>query len=109
MSEKMPRPSLQQVEESPETEQYKERLSADYQNIRNEAIKIIDQKMLLIKDELGSNAPEIDSYEAAKEKLMDDQYILSVAKINNWEKIREQDGDDEGVIRGLVTTGLSQH
>lgn len=96
-----------------ETQDFKEQPSSDYQNIRNEAMAMIDQKIMLMKDELGPNALEIAAYETAKDKLNDDQYIINLAKVNNWQKSREQAEDpeeeDKKLARGLVTSVLNLH
>lgn len=104
--------NLQPVQESPETDKFKEQLSDDYQEIRAEALAIIDEKLVLMKEKLSANAPEVAAYEAAKEKLNNDQFILSAAKINNWEKLRDQAEDvaeaDKRLAQGLARSALSQ-
>ncbi|HRY52430.1 MAG TPA: hypothetical protein P5089_01090 [Candidatus Portnoybacteria bacterium] len=86
------------------------KLSVDYQNIRNEAIAMMDVKMAIIKDELGAGSPEIAAYEAAKQKLGDNQFVSNLAKVNNWGKIREASDDieeaDKRLAKGLINAAL---
>ena len=107
--EGMPRTTIQSVE----TEKYQEKLSSDYQNIRDEALKIIDLKIAIIKDELGPNAPEIARYEAAKDKIANDQYIIGLANVNNWQKLRDDaedlDEKDKSLAQGIVDSALNLH
>lgn len=101
------------VSEKTENSVEEEPLSSDYQNIRNEALAIIDMKLDVIKEKLGANAPELAAYKAAQEKLSDNKYIINQAKVNNWEKIRGQVGDPEEIDRklaqGLVASASSLH
>jgi hypothetical protein len=111
--EKMSSNRAQSAEETQETEEFNERLSSDYQNIRNDAVALIDQRILLMKDELGPDAPEIAKYEAAKEKLRDDQYVLNAARANNWQHSREWSSDieeeDKKLANGLMLSVLALH
>ncbi len=88
----------------------KERLPFDYKNIRDEAVGMLDQKILSMKA-IRQNAPEISQYEAAKKRLGDDSYINRIAKINNWEKLRTRTEDlektDENLAKGLMMSSLS--
>ncbi len=86
------------IENSPETREYKERLSSDYERIRDIAFGIIDGKTTDSED--------------LKEKLTD-EYVLRFAKINGWQAIRDNSEDlevtDKKLAEGLARAVLSLH
>jgi hypothetical protein len=95
---------------SVESGEFKERLSADYQNIRDTALTMLDHKIDLAKAVLGPNNSELARIEAAK-ALLDDQYVINKARDNNWEQFRglTEDGDetDKKLAEGLVESVLN--
>jgi hypothetical protein len=96
-------PAVGEAEDNKEKEV---KLSVDYQNIRNEALALIDIKI----SDMGSGASEVARYEAAKERLKDNHFVASQAKVNNWEKIREKSDDfeeaDKKLAKGLIFSAL---
>jgi hypothetical protein len=111
--EKMEKTNIKPSIETPETETFKKKLSLDYQNIRKEALAMLEQKIILMKDELGADTLEMVKYEAAKEKINDDQWILDSAEYNSWELHRTQTKDleeeDKVLARKLAESALDLH
>jgi hypothetical protein len=83
-------------------------LSADYDNIRKMAIAMLQQRVLLLQDSSESNSPEVAKLQEAMAHLQDNSFILSAAKINNWQDIRDNSENleetDENLAKGLIQT-----
>lgn len=86
----------------------RETLSADYDNIRKMAITMLEQKILLLEDSAESNSPEVAKLREAMTSLQDNSFILSTAKTNNWQGIRDNSENleetDKNLAKGLIQT-----
>lgn len=107
---------IQPVKESPENEQAEERLSDEFQRVKEGAIEIINKKISQIEEKLGADAPEMAAYERAKIKLKKNQYIVNLAEVNRWQDLldrvksqEEKDMQYKLLAQGLANSALSLH
>ncbi len=84
-------------------EEGEKKLSADYENIRNEATEILQRKILLLEEKLseGKN-PEVVKLEEGLKKLQANQFVLETAEKKNWQKTRDYSQDLEITDRDLA-------
>jgi hypothetical protein len=88
-------PSFEMPKKEQSERKEQPKLSSDYDNIRNEAISMLEQRILLIKDSIGSDSPEIKKFKEATSRLEDNSFVLETAKANNWLKLRDYSDDEE--------------
>jgi hypothetical protein len=75
-------------------------LTADYNNIRERAIELIDQRIR----NLGPDSPKASSLEQAITKLESNYFVTGMIENNNWKERRERPKKEEGGNEGIDET-----